>query len=128
MCDQLEGFRENDDGIENEAAMLAFNFTWTLFWNTVFLWDGVLVNKYTTLVCRLAVDYESAKIKRKLDFMPICNWDSKSYFCDGYADEDNDGVYVKMLVPGLRKENIKKVRVDRKIAYGNYSNLCASTL
>ncbi|KAI3934793.1 hypothetical protein MKW92_013980 [Papaver armeniacum] len=59
--------------------------------------------------------YTDDEIKRKLDYMPMYNWENKPYFCNGYADEDSDGMYVKMLVPGLGKENIKKVWVEQKL-------------
>ncbi|KAI3934792.1 hypothetical protein MKW92_013979, partial [Papaver armeniacum] len=61
---------------------------------------------------------ESTEIKRKMELMHLYNWDRKSHgFCDGYADiqEDSDGMYVKILVPGLGKEDIKQVLVEQKL-------------
>ncbi|RZC71460.1 hypothetical protein C5167_034633 [Papaver somniferum] len=61
-------------------------------------------------------DDEITEIQRKMDYMPMFKWNGTSYgFCDGCADEDSDGMYVKMLVPDLGKEDIKQVQVEQKL-------------
>ncbi|KAI3831269.1 hypothetical protein MKX03_034055, partial [Papaver bracteatum] len=73
---------------------------------------------------------ESAKIKRMMELMHLYNWDRKLHVSDGYADikEDSDGMYVKILVPGLGKEDIKQVRVEQKLMGADESPSVSRTL